>query len=122
MSVTRAPGDFLREIQPVNRVDEREASGDLPNLVALQRPDQVPVDGHGSTGILLLECFLDSILANGIETGHRGRSYRIRTMRLGDRNNAHRMRPAASKLPLGDDRSYPGQPPRKSRIRHNQQR
>ena len=101
--------ELRRQVEPVDRVDQGEASDCVARLVALERADEVPVDTHVGERFLLLQRFLDPVLPDVRQPGsHRGPD-RFRAVGLGDRDDPHRMGPAADGLVRRHGLADPGE-------------
>jgi hypothetical protein len=107
------------EVGAIHRVNEDESPGGVFGLVALQRPDQVPLDGDIEQRILLLQRLLDPILAYVSQSGGNGGTHGLRTVRLGDSHNSHAVAPPADLLVSSHRIAYSGQPGREAWEVHN---
>ena len=102
-------------------MDQREAVHHVADLVALQRPDQVPLDRDVGAGILFCQRLLHPVFSDDVESGRRSSPHRLGTVALRHRDDAHAMRPAANLLAPGDFGAYGSQAAGKGGIRHNPQ-
>jgi hypothetical protein len=84
-------------------------------------PDHVPARGYRRAGDsrALVERFLDFVLAHVVNAGFEGGLDRLRPVRLGHGDQAHRLAVPAARNGAGDTAPHIGQSVWESRKRHN---
>jgi len=92
-------------------VDQREAPGYEPRLVALQVPHQMPRRPPAGGRVQLLQRLLHPVLPYIGEAGGERRLHRVQPEALGDGDDRDRFGPTCRRLPPRDLGPYVGQPP-----------
>ena len=84
----------MREIQPIDGMDQGEPTGGMTRLVLLQAADEVPVYLEPSHLVLLGECFLHAVLAHISQPGRHRRPNRLGGMGLRDGHDPDLVHPS----------------------------
>src|SRR5690606_20087914 len=114
----------VEQVGIVEGMHPGERRAGAPGLVALQMPDEVPGDGQIARGLGLAERLLDLVLAEVALAGIPCRAYGRRVERLGDGDQADRVRrparPPGSCSDAGANRrEVGGDPPREAFLTHS---
>jgi hypothetical protein len=107
------------EVGAIHRVNEDESPDGIFRLVALQRTNQVPLDGYIEQRLLLLQRLLNPILAYVPEPSGKGGTHGFGTVRLGDSHDSDAVAPPADLLVLSHRIAHCGQPAREAWEVHN---
>jgi hypothetical protein len=100
-------------------VYEHESPGGVFGLIALQCSDQVPVDRQIDHRVLLLQRFLNSILADIAQPSRNGGPHGLGTVRLGHRHDSDGVAPPPDLLVSSHRLAHSGQPGREAWEVHN---
>ena len=115
----RPPVELVRQRDRIDRVHQREPSGDVLRLIALQVPDQVPGRPPPGGAVDLGERLLHAVLPQIREAGIEGRLHGFQAESLRDRDDRDRRGPTRGCLPPSDFGPYVGQPLGQGRKIHN---